>query len=79
MVDEDKETVWNNASSSIDDVVTQEKNPHAAALGRLGGKKGGPARAMRLSAERRIEIARQAAQTRWHGGQIRGESGKSDG
>jgi hypothetical protein len=42
------------------------KNPHAAALGRLGGKKGGPARALKLSAERRSEIARRAAEARWH-------------
>ena len=41
------------------------KNPHAVALGRLGGKKGGPARAKRLSAERRKEIAKKAAQVRW--------------
>jgi hypothetical protein len=40
-------------------------NPHAAALGRLGGLKGGPARARRLSAERRREIARRAARKRW--------------
>src|SRR5437773_10948299 len=33
------------------------KNPHAAALGRLGGIKGGPARAETLSAKRRQEIA----------------------
>lgn len=44
-----------------------QKNPHAAALGRLGGIKGGPARAMRLTAARRSEIARKAAQARWHG------------
>lgn len=44
---------------------TAQKNPHAAALGRLGGQKGGPARAMRLSAERRSEIAQKAAQARW--------------
>lgn len=42
-----------------------EKNPHAAALGRLGGKRGGPARALKLSAERRSEIARNAAAARW--------------
>jgi hypothetical protein len=42
-----------------------EKNPHAQALGRLGGKKGGRARAEKLSAERRKEIARQAAEKRW--------------
>lgn len=40
-------------------------NPHAAALGRLGGLKGGPARAARLSARRRREIARVAARARW--------------
>ena len=41
------------------------KNPHAAALGRLGAKKGGVARARALSAKRRREIARKAARTRW--------------
>jgi hypothetical protein len=41
------------------------KNPAAVALGRLGGKKGGKARAEKLSAERRSEIARQAAKARW--------------
>lgn len=40
-------------------------NPHAAALGRLGGLKGGPARAARLSPERRRDIARRAARKRW--------------
>ena len=41
------------------------KNPHAAALGRLGGAKGGRARAERLSPRRRREIARKAAEARW--------------
>jgi hypothetical protein len=41
------------------------KNPHAAALGRLGGKKGGPARAAKLTAEQRREIAKKAAEARW--------------
>ncbi len=45
--------------------VTGEKNPAAVALGRLGGRKGGPARAEKLSASRRSEIARKAAETRW--------------
>lgn len=43
----------------------KEKNPHAVALGRLGGKKGGKARAEKLSAKERSEIARQAALKRW--------------
>lgn len=37
----------------------------AKALGRLGGLKGGKARADRLSSERRVEIAKKAAQSRW--------------
>ena len=41
------------------------KNPYAAALGRLGAKKGGVARARALSAKRRRDIARKAARTRW--------------
>lgn len=42
-----------------------EKNPAAVALGRLGGKKGGPARAKSLTKKHRSEIARKAAQARW--------------
>ena len=41
------------------------KNPAAVALGRLGGKKGGKARADKLTAKQRSEIARKAAQARW--------------
>lgn len=44
-----------------------EKNPAAVALGRLGGLKGGKARAKKLSKERRIEIAKEAAKKRWEG------------
>ncbi|MBA3641471.1 MAG: hypothetical protein H0W53_19815 [Acidobacteria bacterium] len=43
-------------------------NPHAAALGRLGGLKGGPARAAKLTAKRRRDIARAAARARWSHG-----------
>ena len=42
-----------------------EKNPAAVALGRLGGLKGGKARAEKLSKERRSEIATKAAEARW--------------
>ena len=42
-----------------------EKNPAAVALGRLGGAKGGPARASKLSAEERKAIAKKAAGKRW--------------
>ncbi|MCK9391538.1 MAG: hypothetical protein WCW53_06920 [Syntrophales bacterium] len=41
------------------------KNPAAVALGRLGGKKGGKARAENLTPEQRKEIAKNAAQARW--------------
>jgi hypothetical protein len=41
-------------------MVQQRKNPHAVALGRLGGKKGGPARAAKLTARERSESARKA-------------------
>jgi hypothetical protein len=45
--------------------MSEEKNPAAVELGRLGGKKGGKARAEKLSPERRKEIARKAAKARW--------------
>ena len=45
--------------------VAMVANPHASALGRLGGLKGGPARAAALSPERRREIAQRAARKRW--------------
>lgn len=41
------------------------KNPAAVALGRLGGQKGGRARAEKLTPEQRREIARKAARARW--------------
>jgi hypothetical protein len=41
------------------------KNPAAVALGRLGGAKGGRARADKLSEARRKQIARNAAKARW--------------
>ena len=44
---------------------TPQKNPAAVALGRLGGLKGGKARAKNLSAKKRSDIARKAAKARW--------------
>jgi hypothetical protein len=46
--------------------ATRQKNPAAVALGKLGGKKGGPARRDKLSPERRKEIAEKAARARWN-------------
>lgn len=45
--------------------VDPDKNPHAVALGRLGGLKGGNARAKKLTKEQRSEIAKVAANARW--------------
>lgn len=41
------------------------KNPAAVALGRLGGLKGGKARAEKLTAKKRSDIAKKAAKARW--------------
>ncbi len=41
------------------------KNPHAVALGKLGGSKGGKLRAEKLSPSRRRAIAKKAAKARW--------------
>ena len=42
-----------------------DKNPAAVTLGRLGGLKGGKARAAKLSTEQRQAIAKEAARSRW--------------
>jgi hypothetical protein len=45
--------------------AAKPKNPAAVALGRAGGKRGGPARAAKLTAKQRSESARKAVQARW--------------
>ena len=45
--------------------ATGEKNPAAVALGKLGGAKGGAARAKALTPAKRKEIAKKAAKARW--------------
>jgi hypothetical protein len=47
------------------DPADSDKNPAAVALGRLGGRKGGLARAKKLSQEQRHTIAQKAARARW--------------
>jgi hypothetical protein len=42
-----------------------DRNPHAVALGSMGGRKGGKARAKKLSARRRKAIAQKAGKSRW--------------
>jgi hypothetical protein len=67
----------NQRAKAIVDLATDEsapeenqdapaKNPAAVELGRLGGLKGGKARAGKLSKKRRSEIAKQAARARWN-------------
>lgn len=46
--------------------VVKRKNAAAVALGKLGGLKGGKARAKKLSAARRREIARLGGKSRWN-------------
>lgn len=54
------------ASGEIEDIRTEDgKNPAAVALGRLGGLRGGDARAAALSATQRSRIASRAARARW--------------
>lgn len=64
------------AKSILDEIIEEtesedfgkekpQKNPAAVALGRLGGQKGGNARAAKLTAKERSEIAKKAAAARW--------------
>jgi hypothetical protein len=46
-------------------MTVKKKDPAAVALGRRGGKKGGPARAAKLTPEQRSASARKAVQARW--------------
>jgi hypothetical protein len=59
----------NVIAAAITEQTTDEshivKNPAAVALGRLGGLRGGRVRAERLTSERRVEIAKKAAEARW--------------
>ena len=54
-----------NKATSEPSKESPQKNPAAVALGRLGGLKGGKARAKKLSARKRKEIAKKAADIRW--------------
>ena len=58
------------ATGQVEDRVPESvpdpaKNAAAVALGKLGGAKGGAARASKLTANERSEIAKKAAATRW--------------
>ncbi len=66
--------VMQEATGAAEPATADGKNPAAVALGRLGGLKGGKARAERMTPEERSEAARKAAEARWskrkadHGG-----------
>jgi hypothetical protein len=49
----------------LNKAIKEGKNPAAVVLGRLGGLKGGKVRSIKLSAEKRSEIAKKAATIRW--------------
>jgi hypothetical protein len=53
------------ATGQMEKPVAPEKNAAAVSLGRLGGLKGGKARADKLTPEARKEIAKKAAAARW--------------
>jgi hypothetical protein len=53
-------------NAAVPPIVDPSKNPHAVALGRLGGLKGGAARAAKLTPKKRSQIAAKAARARWN-------------
>jgi len=58
------------ATGLVVDAVDDGKDAKAVEIGRRGGIQGGGARADALSPERRLEIAKKAAATRWGKGQL---------
>ena len=52
-------------SGEAEKIEPPKKNPHAQALSKLGASKGGKARAQKLTAKKRSQIARKAAKARW--------------
>jgi hypothetical protein len=65
VVQEATKQAGSKSSEETEPELIEGKNPHAVALGRLGGLKGGKARFEKLTPEQRREIAQKAAQTRW--------------
>ena len=74
-----KRDFWQIAKSVVEKAIGEQmdgsplvdpdagKNPAAVALGKLGGAKGGQARAKKLSPAKRSAIAKKAAASRWKG------------
>jgi len=57
--------IWPHHAEYLLGDMVKKKNPHAVALGRLGGSKGGKIRAAKLTSEQRSKIARNAVLARW--------------
>ena len=62
---QDRSSTDKPPTSPDDAPVAKRKNAAAVALGRRGGKKGGPARAASMTPEERSELARTASNARW--------------
>lgn len=60
-----EEATKDKESLTVEHVDIQAIHEHATALGRLGGLKGGKARAAKLTPKQRTEIAKKAADKRW--------------
>jgi len=58
-------SIVGDATDPQPELTVDEVRAAARALGSRGGRKGGPARAAKLSAEQRVAIARRASQARW--------------
>lgn len=61
----EKRKAGDDTAAIIEAAIREGKDPAAVLLGRKGGLKGGKARAAKLTAEERSEIARRAARSRW--------------
>ena len=60
--------VFDIASGEVEDTVSEAKRHPENVKGRAGGKKGGKARAKKLTSAERSEIARLASEARWKKG-----------
>ena len=60
-----QEATGEKEPETVKPLSVEGKNPNAVALGRLGGLKGGKARANKMTPEQRKEIAKMAASVRW--------------
>ena len=61
----DSDAEADETAALIAKAMREGKDPAAVLLGSRGGKRGGKARAEKLTPERRREIARLAAKSRW--------------